>query len=823
MMLLTPRHQRRLGAVIIGATLGGLAFTFWDLSRAVTRARELYAVYTLGSQIEGDLAYSAQESRRAYFDALASADPDHQISCFEQARAADRAVGAGLDQLHGLHLGESEKILLQSFRHSWNTWLSARDEMAARIRENRSAAFEHENTGEKPAFSSALARLKAFKEALGAGAKREAAALDAALRRPAYSMSALSLAGAALIIGVIASSRGRNDALRKLEASNVALMAAQHRERQRTSILEMIGAQEPLAKVLEAVCELLPKGERMGCAIWAVENGGLRLQASSGLPEDFRHRLASYVRPLHAVIEEPFLSRLELQMTISNEAARHELQWITDRRLCDPDGALIGLVEIYGAPGAGGREPAMLAEISRLSGVGIANRALYERLAFQAQHDTLTGLPNRLLFQDRLEQATRLARRTGRKAAVIWIDLDRYKHVNDTFGHATGDDVIRQIGRRLSGCVRESDTVARVGGDEFNVLLSDIAAASDAEAVALKIMRAISAPLRVAGHELAITSSCGISVFPDHGEDLLKLVRAADVAMYTAKRQGRNAVRIFQSSFDASMKRRLELEQHLKRAIQNSELHLEYQPLLNAASALDGVEALLRWTSPVLGRVSPADFIPVAEEMGIIVEIGEWVLRAACTEAAGWATPAGGLPRLAVNVSPIELARPDFAARVSRILAETGFPPSSLELEVTETALMHNLGQVVDQIEALRGTGVRFAIDDFGTGYSSLSQLRRLPVDILKIDGSFTREVGDPAASSATIIRGIIGLAHNLRLSVVAEGVESEEQLAILNSLGCDLSQGFFLHRPMPPESLRALLSGATGAKPALITAPENA
>jgi diguanylate cyclase (GGDEF)-like protein len=431
---------------------------------------------------------------------------------------------------------------------------------------------------------------------------------------------------------------------------------------------------------------------------------------------------------------------------------------------------------------------------------------LYERLAFQAQHDALTELPNRMLFQDRVQQALQLARRHRKKVAVLWIDLDRYKQINDALGHRVGDELLREVGRRLKSCLRESDTVARVGGDEFTVLAHDISNIPSADLVCRKILNALSQPMLCGDHAVAVTGSIGISIFPEHGEDPITLMRHADLAMYIAKRNGGNAHHLFSPALGANMLRRLQLEQELASALENEEFALYYQPLTDRNGRVAGLEALLRWTNPALGRVSPADFIPVAEEMGLIQKIGEWVLRTACRTGTRWLNAGLEVPNIAVNVSAVQFVARDLASVVEQTLKDTEFPARKLVLEITETALMNNIEQALEQMGSLRDLGVRFAIDDFGTGYSSLSQLRNLPVDCLKIDRSFVKDLDSSGSGSTTLVRGIIGLAHSLQLEVVAEGVETQEQLTMLGAMGCDINQGFLLYKPMPSEQVEALL-----------------
>ena len=461
---------------------------------------------------------------------------------------------------------------------------------------------------------------------------------------------------------------------------------------------------------------------------------------------------------------------------------------------------------------AGVREN-VLDQMAHLAAVSIENTMLYERLAFQAQHDTLTELPNRMLFQDRVRQALQLARRHRRKAAVLWIDLDRYKQINDALGHRVGDEVLREVALRLRSCLRESDTVARVGGDEFTVLAHDIASIPAADLVCYKILKALSEPMLCGEHSVAVTGSIGISIFPEHGEDPITLMRHADLAMYIAKRNGGNAHHMFSPALGENMQRRVQMEQELASALENEEFTLYYQPLTDRNGHVAGLEALLRWTNPALGRVSPANFIPIAEEMGLIQKIGDWVLRTACRTGTRWLNAGLVVPNIAVNVSAVQFVARDLASLVERTLKETEFPARKLVLEITETALMNNIEQALEQMASLRDLGVRFAIDDFGTGYSSLSQLGNLPVDCLKIDRSFVKDLDSSGSGSTTLVRGIIGLAHSLQLEVVAEGVETQEQLTTLGAMGCDINQGFLLYKPMPSEQVEALLELHSSAR----------
>ena len=371
-----------------------------------------------------------------------------------------------------------------------------------------------------------------------------------------------------------------------------------------------------------------------------------------------------------------------------------------------------------------------------------ARTALTLELAHQAQHDALTGLPNRLLFQDRLGQALAQASRKGAQVAVLYMDLDRFKHINDTLGHSVGDALLRQVAARLDESLRKSDTLARLGGDEFTVVLGELAEPGDAMRVGRTLVEAMRKPFHVDGRELYVSVSLGISMFPIDGDDAETLMVNADVAMYRAKEMGRDTFQWFSPEMNVLARARLELEGDLRRALAAGQLDLHYQPQCDGAGRIAGVEALMRWTHPVLGRVPPSRFIPLAEESGLIVPIGEWALRRACQQAAAWRAAGHRWLRMSVNVSALQFRRDDWVDTVRAILAETGLPAQALELEITESLLLQSLNETTANLLELRELGVRIAIDDFGTGYSSLSYLHQLPITTLKIDQSFVREIG---------------------------------------------------------------------------------
>lgn len=443
-----------------------------------------------------------------------------------------------------------------------------------------------------------------------------------------------------------------------------------------------------------------------------------------------------------------------------------------------------------------------------------------QRIKYLATHDSLTGLPNRATFSQLLEFSIKTAKRYERQCAVLFIDLDRFKVINDSLGHAAGDALLVEMASRLRGGVRESDVIARLGGDEFVILLNDITEIQQVTAIARNLLSALSTPLELDGHECRVTASIGVAGFPNDGTDEQTLMKNADIAMYLAKEEGKNDVRFFSKEIKAQSIDRLTMETNLRQAIERNEFYLHYQPKLDVATGrIVGVEALLRWAHPDLGVLPPMRFIPLAEETGLIIPIGRWVLRTACAQNMAWQRE--GLPQLsmAVNVSPRQFSDENLLRDVDDALAASGMDPKLLQIEITESMVMLNVERAVQVLDSIQSRGVRLAIDDFGTGYSSMSMMKRFPIDTIKIDRSFIRDLPQNSEDKA-IAQAIISMGKALGLTVVAEGVETIEQDEFLRDHACDEIQGFLFSKPVAPEDIAELLRLPLVAAPRLQSEP---
>lgn len=445
------------------------------------------------------------------------------------------------------------------------------------------------------------------------------------------------------------------------------------------------------------------------------------------------------------------------------------------------------------------------------------HKALEQELVQRALHDQLTGLPNRMLFMDRLEHALERSARRGKFVGVLFLDLDRFKLVNDNFGHDRGDHLLVEVTKRLRSCLRRVDTIARIGGDEFTVLLEDVTSAGDGVLVAERIITALREPFRIDGQEIFVGASIGIALgSQDQGTTAQGLLRNADIAMYRAKANGRACFQVFKASMRETVRGRLKMEAELRRALERGELRLFYQPKVDLRNGhIVGVEALVRWEHPERGMVPPGAFIPMAEETGLILALGRWVLETACRQAGRWRSAAdlGGELVMAVNLSPRQFHHPRLVEDIGQALAATGLHAAGLEVEITEGTAMGDADATVKTLQHLKSLGVRLAIDDFGTGYSSLGYLKRFPIDVLKVDRSFV--AGLPGnAGDAAIVRAVVGLTRALGLKAVAEGVETAAQLDELRALGCDQGQGYLFGRPMPAAAVEGVLRAARASEP---------
>jgi diguanylate cyclase (GGDEF)-like protein/PAS domain S-box-containing protein len=516
----------------------------------------------------------------------------------------------------------------------------------------------------------------------------------------------------------------------------------------------------------------------------------------------FESREEFMVQPAGSRYTDPedrqrLIERLRNERTVTN----------VELKMLRRDGSPLWVLENVSLIEGLGAEPAMLEGTI----IDITDRrTAQELMEYQAYHDVLTGLPNRLLFRDRITVALAHARRTHRAAAVMFLDLDQFKLVNDTLGHTIGDGLLQAVASRLVQCVRAEDTVARMGGDEFTVLLSDIGDRRAAATVAQKLLDMVGRPVMVESHELFATTSIGISLFPEDGVDAETLLKNADRAMYRAKELGRNNYQYATpAGFDGTAGR-LALERSLHHAFEREEFVVHYQPMVEIASGrMVGAEALVRWMHPEHGLMKPDDFVPIAEECQVIIPLGEWVLRTACRQMKRWHDAGHGPLRVAVNLSPRQFQQRDLIAMIERVLVETGLPPEHLDLEITESAAMQNADLSLQVMQKIKAMGIRISIDDFGTGYSSLNYLKRFPIDTVKIDQDFVRDLSHDA-SDAAIITAVISMAKALNLRVIAEGVETAEQLAFLEREQCGEMQGFLYSHPLPADEFEARLDAVS-------------
>jgi diguanylate cyclase (GGDEF)-like protein/PAS domain S-box-containing protein len=602
----------------------------------------------------------------------------------------------------------------------------------------------------------------------------------------------------------------------------------EHREQVRAEVLEMIAQGRPMDDILNRLVDAAHRQEPQAAAAAVGVIGEQNHLVAPRLPSTLVTAIEAKLPELSAKLTAATANQSDpaLVWDLQKEATWREVSGLFREqgvRSCwaisiqsrhrEPAGIFFIFIRDNQRPGPSAIE--MLRLASELSGVAREHRQLTEQLTFQAHHDSLTRLPNRVLFHDRLTQALAAAARTQQPLAVLLIDVDRFKFVNDTYGHANGDELLCQVSSRLRNRLRSSDTLARMGGDEFAAILCNLATAAYAERVAADLVREFKNPIDLCGRELSITVTIGAAVFPRHGNDSATLLRSADLALYRAKEAGRNTSFVFSPEMGEGVVARLELESALRGAADRNELRLQYQPKIDNEGNIAGVEALICWSHPTLGFVSPTAFIPLAEETGLILPIGNWVLKEAARQQRVWSAKGIAPPSIAVNVSAMQFAQGDFIKVIEATLAAADCDKPWLEIELTESLLMKNMSDATDKLEKLHKLGVRVALDDFGTGYSSLAYLQRLSLDTLKINHVFFDmiEAGDQQAKSKSIAGAIIALAKSLGLQVVVEGIENEQQRQFLVETDADLMQGFLFAAPSGGEEIEPLLKRGSIAR----------
>jgi len=626
---------------------------------------------------------------------------------------------------------------------------------------------------------------------------------------------AICLSGAVATGAFLLCSRRQSHRERGLEKSvrqrTEELERERSREKARNRVLEMLVSNRPLGVILDHIAQLI-RAEAPGsvCAIMLRQGDRCHVATAPGASPAL---LAALETP-HAIPFEVWRGWTDFRAPASDPAWKILIsrldepapEAIRTRLIGTPEvplGACLIFDQSNPPPVI---EPDVVEHSARLAQVAIEHSRFWDELNFQAHHDSLTGLPNRAFLEKKLAEAVADAGKAGRKLALFFIDLDQLKQINDRMGHRIGDLLLAETAIRMKRAMRPGDLVARIGGDEFNFLAGNITDIAEAEALAQRVLEAVREPVMLDGRSVTASASIGIAVFPDDATEVEDLQREADAAMYCAKEMGRNRVQAFSERNDALDTVRMDRE--LKKALRERMFQVYYQPKVDAGGGFAGMEALLRLNHPVHGSIPPDKFIPMAEESGLIVELGAWVLDEVCRQIASWRADSLGQVPVAVNVSPVQICRPDFASDVEECLRRHRVLPQCVELELTESLLIGSGEETQKQMKRLRELGIRFSIDDFGTGFSSLSYLHRLRVDAIKLDRSFVQSI-DTDDAALRLVQAMIGVAAGLGLGVIAEGVETEEQREVLIAAGCPTMQGYLFSRPRPPAELEGYLRKA--------------
>ena len=602
-----------------------------------------------------------------------------------------------------------------------------------------------------------------------------------------------------------------NNYQKLFESASSSQRKADHFARDCKHILELVARNEPLDDILSEI-SLLAERQLPGCicGIFLLKNGTATVGAAPHLPQPYSAQIVIQLQNGIGGMLVRDLSGLPAWRVCNVSAPEFGLESCWTVPICAGAGNVVGAFAVHSRTNQQYEESdrKLLDTLGRLTAVAVEHRDLYEKLNWQAKCDRLTELANRTTFEERLTTTFADADSKRKRVALLCIDLDRFKEINDTLGHWTGDVLLKEVAKRFKAVLSRDAFLARTGGDEFAVLLEEFDSKESVEQCAQKLLDSLEQPLEVGAYELFVTASIGVSMYPADAANAGALQQNADAAMYRAKARGKNNLAFFEQVRGMSSLERLELENALRKAVANQELELYYQPQVDLNGELTGMEALVRWNHPTRGFLPPMHFIPLAEETGLIVPIGAWVMKEACRQAAAWQRAGLQPVKVAVNVSALQFYFADVVQLVRECLAQSGLAANYLEIELTESLVMRNSEESLRQIRELRELGVTVAIDDFGTGYSSLSYLHKLPVDSLKIDRSFLEH--SDARSRAAFVQAITMLAHNLGLSVVAEGIENIEQLEDLRAAGVDFAQGYLIGKPMPRDAARELLGSST-------------